>query len=162
MSGISKNVAKKVPKELKPKEWVSVVRVGFQQQIVTFLLWAYGGLLVATVSLIYLQGFQANSRDSTRTSPTLLNPRRLFHGPSVITASVIETPTIPMHLQQKIRRSRTSEKNDADQQRIAKILQNCQSTFQKSHSTLEMSSVLCFNRNVPLMKLGSGFGLRSC
>ena len=60
MSGISKNVAKKVPKELKPKEWVSVVRVGFQQQIVTFLLWAYGGLLVATVSLIYLQGFHVH------------------------------------------------------------------------------------------------------
>lgn len=48
---------KKPPEQLKPKEWVTAVHLGFQQQIVTFLLWAYGFLLVVTATILFFQGF---------------------------------------------------------------------------------------------------------
>lgn len=51
------SLAKKPPGELKHKEWVSAVHLGLQQQVVTFLLWMYGFLLVSTVAIIFLQGF---------------------------------------------------------------------------------------------------------
>ncbi|MGA7340717.1 MAG: hypothetical protein WBE72_23450 [Terracidiphilus sp.] len=54
---IAHKAAEKIPEQLKLKEWVSAVHVGFQQQIVTFLLWAYGFLLAATVTIIFFQGF---------------------------------------------------------------------------------------------------------
>ena len=53
------SLAKRPPENLKPKEWVLAAHVEFQQQIVTFLLGAYGFLLVATVGIILLQGFHA-------------------------------------------------------------------------------------------------------
>jgi hypothetical protein len=52
-------IAKSAPAELKPKEWVAAVHLGFQQQIITFLLWAYGLLLAATMTILFLQGFHA-------------------------------------------------------------------------------------------------------
>jgi hypothetical protein len=53
-----KGLAKKPPEQLKPKEWITAVHLGFQQQIVTFLLWAYGFLLVATTTILFFQGFR--------------------------------------------------------------------------------------------------------
>ena len=49
---------KNPPAQLQPKQWISAVHVEFQQQIITFLLWAYGFLLITTVSIIFLQGFR--------------------------------------------------------------------------------------------------------
>ncbi len=40
------------------KLWVEEVRVGLQQTIITFLLWAYAGLLIATMAIFFLQGFK--------------------------------------------------------------------------------------------------------
>lgn len=58
MSQINDRLLEKFPDEpLKPKDWISTAHVGFQQDIVAFLLWAYGFLLVATVIVIFLQGF---------------------------------------------------------------------------------------------------------
>jgi len=45
------------PANLTPKQWVDAVHVGFQKQIVTFLLCAYGFLLFVTTAIILLQGF---------------------------------------------------------------------------------------------------------
>ena len=53
------SLAKRPPENLKPKEWVVAAHVEFQQQIVTFLLVAYGFLLVMTVAVLMLQGFHA-------------------------------------------------------------------------------------------------------
>jgi hypothetical protein len=43
------------------KEWVTEVTVtndlGTKSRIVTFLLWAYGGLLATTMGIFFLQGF---------------------------------------------------------------------------------------------------------
>jgi hypothetical protein len=52
-----KQLAEKIPENLKPKEWVSAVHVGFQQQLLTFLIWATGLSVVVTVVCIFLQGF---------------------------------------------------------------------------------------------------------
>jgi hypothetical protein len=53
----TKQLAGKIPEVLNPKDWVSAVRVDVQQQIVIFLLRAYGFLLVATMAIFFLQGF---------------------------------------------------------------------------------------------------------
>ncbi len=53
------SLARRPPENLKPKDWVQAAHVEFQQQIVTFLLGAYGFLLVATVAIVLLQGFHA-------------------------------------------------------------------------------------------------------
>lgn len=58
MNEITDQLIKKMPdQQLKPAEWVKAFHVGFQQDIVTFLLWAYGSLLFATLAIILLQGF---------------------------------------------------------------------------------------------------------
>jgi len=55
---ILKQAAQKIPETLKTKEWFDAVHVGLQERMVKFLLWAYGFLLLATVAIIFLQGFQ--------------------------------------------------------------------------------------------------------
>jgi hypothetical protein len=52
-------LVKRPPEQLKLKEWVTAVHVGFQQQIVTILLGTYGFLVVCTMALFFLQGFHA-------------------------------------------------------------------------------------------------------
>jgi hypothetical protein len=54
---LAKDLQKQLPEQLKIREYVSAAHVGFQQQIITFLLWAYGFLLVATTIMFFLQGF---------------------------------------------------------------------------------------------------------
>jgi hypothetical protein len=55
---LARDLRKQLPEQLKVREFVSASHVGFQQQIITFLLWAYGFLLVATMGIFYLQGFR--------------------------------------------------------------------------------------------------------
>lgn len=46
--------------EVRPvKDWVTEVRVEQQNRIINFLLAAYGGLLLATITIFFLQGFKA-------------------------------------------------------------------------------------------------------
>jgi hypothetical protein len=50
-------LVKRNPEELKPKEWVTVAKIGFQQQILTFLFCAYGFTLVVATIALFFQGF---------------------------------------------------------------------------------------------------------
>jgi hypothetical protein len=52
------SLAKRKPEMLEPKEWVTSVHLGLQQQIITFLLCAYGLLLVATMTMLFFEGFK--------------------------------------------------------------------------------------------------------
>jgi hypothetical protein len=58
-----RHLVKGAPEHLKHEDWLDAVRLDFQQQIVTFLLWAYGFLLLATVVVIFLQGFHFRGFD---------------------------------------------------------------------------------------------------
>jgi hypothetical protein len=53
----TERLEKRLPEQLKLKEWVSAAHFGLQEQIVVFLLWAYGFLLVATMGIFFLEGF---------------------------------------------------------------------------------------------------------
>ena len=55
---LAHDLKRQLPEQLKIREYVSAAHVGFQQQIITFLLWAYGFLLVATMTIFFLQGFR--------------------------------------------------------------------------------------------------------
>lgn len=54
---ISQLVGKKIPERLQPKEWVKAAQIGIQEQMITFLLRAFGLLLFATMMVFFLQGF---------------------------------------------------------------------------------------------------------
>jgi hypothetical protein len=54
---LSRDLRKQLPERLTLEEFVHSARVGFPQQIVTFLLRAYGVLLAATMAIFFLQGF---------------------------------------------------------------------------------------------------------
>jgi|SRR5579871_6106847 len=43
---------------IKVKDWVTQVTTQQQVRVVNFLLWAYGGLLIATILIFFLQGFR--------------------------------------------------------------------------------------------------------
>ncbi len=58
---IQPELGKRLPEQLKLREWVSAAHVGFQQQILTFLFWAYGLLLATTMGIFYLQGFHVGN-----------------------------------------------------------------------------------------------------
>jgi hypothetical protein len=45
--------------EVPVKDWVTEATLGQQNRIITFLLVAYSFLLIATVAIIFLQGFRA-------------------------------------------------------------------------------------------------------
>jgi hypothetical protein len=40
------------------KNWVTAVTTQQQVKVINFLLWAYGGLLAATMLVFFLQGFR--------------------------------------------------------------------------------------------------------
>ena len=57
-------IVPQTPQTLTTKAWVTAVatqsHLGLQRRIVTFLLWAYGFLLAATISIFFFfQGFHA-------------------------------------------------------------------------------------------------------
>lgn len=47
------------PETLKAKEWFASIRFDLQRQVVVFLMWAYGFLLLTTMAILLLQGFHA-------------------------------------------------------------------------------------------------------
>jgi hypothetical protein len=48
----------KVTETLRVKNWVTGVTTQQQVKVINFLLWAYGGLLTATMLIFFLQGFR--------------------------------------------------------------------------------------------------------
>ena len=48
----------KVAETLAVKNWVTKVTTEQQVKVINFLLWAYGGLLTATMLIFFLQGFR--------------------------------------------------------------------------------------------------------
>jgi hypothetical protein len=50
---------KKSQEEVPVKDWVTEANLGQQDRIISFLLGAYGFLLVTTVVIIFFQGFKA-------------------------------------------------------------------------------------------------------
>lgn len=49
---------RKVTETVTVKNWVTAVSTQQQVKVVNFLLWAYGGLLAATMLIFFLQGFR--------------------------------------------------------------------------------------------------------
>jgi len=56
-------IVPEAPATLNTKDWVATVttqrHLRLQGRIITFLLWAYGSLLVAAMTIFFLQGFHA-------------------------------------------------------------------------------------------------------
>lgn len=54
-------LSKEVPQALTPKEFIereeALSTIAMREKAVTFLFWAYGGLLASTVIIIFFQGF---------------------------------------------------------------------------------------------------------
>ena len=48
----------KVTETVRVKNWVTAVTTQQQVKVINFLLWAYGGLLAATMLVFFLQGFR--------------------------------------------------------------------------------------------------------
>src|SRR5207302_11048791 len=48
----------KVTETVAVKNWVTTVTTQQQVKVINFLLWAYGGLLTATMLIFFLQGFK--------------------------------------------------------------------------------------------------------
>ena len=60
LSGTQKKRTKpsKLTETLEVKHWVTRVTTEQQVKLINFLLWAYGGLLTATMLIFFLQGFR--------------------------------------------------------------------------------------------------------
>ena len=48
----------RITETVKVKNWVTAVTTQQQVKVINFLLWAYGGLLTATMLVFFLQGFR--------------------------------------------------------------------------------------------------------
>jgi len=60
LSGTQKKRTKplRITETLAVKNWVTRVTTEQQVKLINFLLWAYGGLLTATMLIFFLQGFR--------------------------------------------------------------------------------------------------------
>ena len=57
MSEIHKRLVKKMPRQLDVDDWSAAVHEESKRQVITYLHWIYGFLIVVTVIVIFLEGF---------------------------------------------------------------------------------------------------------